>query len=71
MKCQNRVGLVLFHPLWIGKFIRYKYVLSSSVLQTMGENSKVSLELSRVLSGSPVLLWYKGLNGVSYELVNE
>lgn len=49
MKCQNRVGLVLFHPLWIGKFIRYKYVLSSSVLQAVGENLKVSLELSRVI----------------------
>lgn len=65
------MGLVLFHPLWIGKLIRYKYVLSSSVLQAMGENLKVSLELSRVLSDSPVLLWCKGLNGVSYELVNE
>lgn len=51
--------------------VRYRYVLSSSVLQGMGENLEITRELSSVLSDSPVLSWCKGLNEVSCELVNE
>lgn len=49
-----------------------RYVLSSSAIQTMGENLEISQELSCVLSEPPsVLPWCKGLNEVSCELVNE